>query len=664
LQGSFDRLFSSVELRGRTLRNRIVNTAHTTSLGEDGLAGDRCRAYYRARAEGGAGMIVMEPTPVHPTARITADNFLTDDDRVIEPLSRLAADVRGAGAVLVTQLYHVGLYGVPVASMRERWGPSAIQPPGAHDRAHAMTKAEIAEVVAGFGRAAARSARAGCDGVEVLMAHDGLLDSFMSPLYNQRTDEYGGTCANRLRFAHEVLEAIREVIGEEYILGVTLSGDHFVSGGLGIEDCAEIAVSLAAGGALDYLAIGNSGYQALHLNIPTMDVARGFGGRFAAAVRAAEPDALVIAEGRISTPEIGERLLADGACDLVGMTRALIADPELPNKAKAGRLSEIRPCIACNQLCWGRRNQQFFISCLQNPAAGLELHYDGRAGHERAAARRRDLLVIGGGPAGLEAARVAAQLGHRVRLIERSDRLGGQALIAAKMPHHGEFAGVVSYRERELERLGVEIRLGFEPGAEAILELAEDAIAVATGSSVDTSGYQPALGSGVELAPSASGSVVSAESVIEGRAGLGAECAVVLDGLGHRKALAAAESLASRSCEVVVVTADQAIGAELAPMAALPGFTQRLAAFGVRIETGTLVLSFDGSAVRLRRRYDGSELELAADLLVTATPNFAEASLAPALANRGLEVSVIGDALAPRTMDSAIRDGFRVAHAL
>jgi 2,4-dienoyl-CoA reductase-like NADH-dependent reductase (Old Yellow Enzyme family) len=366
---AFPHLFAPLMLRGRRLRNRIVMTAHTTSMGVDGIPGDRAAAYYAERARGGAGLIVVEPIPVHPTARVTPDNFTAQDPRYVPALGELAATVRGHGCALIQQLYHVGPYANPLASRRERWGPSPTQPLGAADRVHAMTRREIRELVTSFASAAATVAAAELDGVEVLMGHDGLIDSFLSPLHNHRADEYGGPARNRLRLAREVLDAVRSAVGDR-ILGVSLSGDHFSAGGLHADDCAEIAATLVDGHDVDYVAVTNAGYLAAHLIIPTMDVDPGFGDQFARAVKHALPGTPVLAQGRITTPQLAESLLAGGACDLVGMTRALIADPYLPTKARTGRTAEIRPCIGCNQQCWGRRARQFFISCLRRAGPG------------------------------------------------------------------------------------------------------------------------------------------------------------------------------------------------------------------------------------------------------------------------------------------------------
>jgi 2,4-dienoyl-CoA reductase-like NADH-dependent reductase (Old Yellow Enzyme family) len=643
----FEKLFSPFPLRGRTLANRLVCVAHTTSMGQDGLPADRVRDYYVERARGGVAMIVMEPVPVHETARLTVANFVDGDDGLVAPLALLADAVHEHGTVIVSQLYHVGAHASSLASMRERWAPGPHAGDGP-DRTHAVTRAEIAEAVRSFASTGARALEAGVDGVEVLMAHGGLIGSFFSETQNRRTDEYGGTFENRIRFAGEVLESTRAAIGPEAILGITLSGDHFHAGEPGGEECAAIAAALARASDIDYVAVGNGSYHAFEMIIPPMDVELGVGIPFARRVKEALPGTAVVAEGRITTPELGERALAEGACDLVGMARALIADPELPDKARTGRLGEIRPCIGCNQQCWGRRSQQFFISCLQNPAVGLEGRYGGRKLRRTVTPRR--VVVAGGGPAGLEAARVAAERGHDVSLLEREAQLGGQALLAARLPHHAEFLAVVTYRERELARLGVDVHLGVEATVPRVLELAPDSVLVATGS-------RPAPESRWDGPVLAAADVVGGIRIPDGPL-------VLVDEEGHRKALGTAELLASEGRAVTLVTRAASVGRPLEAIGVLPGQLRRLAAAGVRLETLSEVEGFDGESALVRSIYDGRRQRIPAAVLVVAAPHVADDALVEPLRAAGLEAVVIGDALAPRLIDAAIRDGSRAAWEL
>jgi NADPH-dependent 2,4-dienoyl-CoA reductase/sulfur reductase-like enzyme len=378
-------------------------------------------------------------------------------------------------------------------------------------------------------------------------------------------------------------------------------------------------------------------------------------------VKAALPQTVVIGEGRVGTPALAEELLADGVCDLVGMNRALIADPELPRKAGEGRVGEIRPCIYCNQSCLGRRMRQFSISCVQNPATGFEGRY-GRRRLTRVPVAKR-VVVVGGGPSGLEAARVAAERGHEVILIEARHELGGQARLAARLPHHAEFLGVVDYRERELARLGVRVETGRPAGPDDVARFAPDVVLVATGSRPDRSGFQPALGAGVDVAEEAKERVIAAADVVAG-ASVPAGDVVLLDGEGHRKSLGTAELLAASGRVVTVVSADALVGSELEWAAARTGYLERLADLGARLRAGTVVVRYDGERVLVRSLYDGCEDEVAAAALVLATPHVAEDSLLESLEREGIEAIAIGDARAPRLLDAAVNDGFRVAFDL
>lgn len=651
--GDFPRLFSPLELRGRRLRNRIVSTAHKATMGEGGVPAERARHYYVERAAGGVGLIVTEPVPAHETAPATAAAFLADDDRLIPAFARLGEAMHAEGAAIVAQVHHIGAYADPLATMRERWGPTGLQRAGVGERVHGMSRAEIRELVAAFGRAAARIAAADLDGAEVLMAYDGLIDSFFSPALNHRRDNYGGPLFNRVRLAREVLLTVREQLGEDRILGFTVSGDARPSEGESID---EIAATLAHAAGVDYVGVGHGGYSRFRLTIPAMDVEAGFGAVTAKRMKAALSDVAVIAEGRMISPDLAERALTDGACDLVGMTRALIADPQLPEKARTGRVGEIRPCIGCNQQCWGRRSQQFFISCLQNPAVGLE----GRYGVRRLgrAARSKRLVVIGGGPAGLEVARVAAERGHSVTLLDAGDALGGQALLAARLPHHAEFANVVGYRVRELRRLGVRTRLGLRATPADVLALEPDVAVLATGSVPEREGYQPALGATVMIDDAARRRVTTPAEVLAG-APIEDGPVVLLDGEGHRRSLGTAEVLASRGHPTTVVAADPFVGAGLAPIAALDGYMERLAALGVSLMPMAAVTRYDGAEVVTRSLYDGAQRAVPAATLVVSVPPLPELGLLEPLRSAGLEPMVIGDARAPRLMDAAIRDGHR-----
>jgi thioredoxin reductase len=463
-----------------------------------------------------------------------------------------------------------------------------------------------------------------------MFAYDTLVDGFMSSARNRRSDRYGGSFENRMRLAVEILQALRETVGDEHLLGVTLTSS--------MPEYVEAAAHLTARCDLDYVAIGNGNYEASYLIIPPLDIEPGFGVARAAPVKAAVPTTAVVAEGRIVHPELGERALAEGACDLVGMTRALIADPDLPRKAAEARTEEIRSCVGVN-LCIARRFRKFPIACLQNPAAGFE------RSQPEMPARRRRLIVVGGGPAGLEAARVAATRGHEVILLEREDELGGQVALTALLPKQAPLAEIVTWRERELGRLGVRIVRGCSASAADVETFEPDVVLVATGSEPEPTG------------------VASAVDILRDIAAYEGDC-IVVDDEGHRKGAGVAELLASGGRVTTLVPNGIAPLADLVHESIAPLALQRLREARVRLVEGYRVERLDPGRVLLRRAYDESDLMLEASFVVHAGRHRACDALVAELRARDIEARAIGDARAPRRVEDAIRDGWQEALAL
>jgi NADPH-dependent 2,4-dienoyl-CoA reductase/sulfur reductase-like enzyme len=438
-----------------------------------------------------------------------------------------------------------------------------------------------------------------------------------------------------MRLAREILDRLRETIGPDRLLGVTLSA--------ALPGYAEAAAHLAERCDIDYFGIGDGSYAEPHLLIPPLEIPAGVGVANAAEAKSRLPHTAVIAEGRINRPEIAERALAEGACDLAGMTRALISDPQLLRKAARGEADRIRVCIADN-LCIARRIKKFPIACLQNPAAGFE-HEVGD--ESRAADAPRHVVVVGGGPAGLEAARVAAMRGHAVTLLERADRLGGQVALLGRLPRMNAYREVASWREGELRRAGVRIELGHEATAESVAALEPDTVIVATGS-VPGGRYAGSV-SAVEVAAGA--------ELPDGPA-------VVIDEEGNRKGVGVAELLAAGGRQVTLVPVGVRAGATLGPAFALPPALGRLREAGVRIVEGFALESAGGDRVVLRNAYDGSPLELEAAVVIDAGRHSARDGIVADLRARGIDPLIVGDARAPRQVDDAIREGFEAARSL
>jgi 2,4-dienoyl-CoA reductase-like NADH-dependent reductase (Old Yellow Enzyme family) len=628
----FPRLLSPLSLRGHELLNRVVLTAHTVSFSQDGVPGARARDYYVARAAGGAGLIVMEPVPVLPSGGVTPQNYRFRDERFVSGLREVVDAVHEHGTVFVSQLYHLGPNADPVATMEDLWSVSAGPPPGGGaGLTRAIDESDIAELVAAHVDAARTVLAAGVDGVECMFAYDTLVDGFMSKARNRRSDAYGGSFENRMRLAREILAALRNEIGAAALLGVTLTAS--------MPGYVEAVAHLLEHCDVDYFGIGNGDYDHLELLMPPLDFEPGFGVRFARAVKQAVPAAVVIAEGRITRPEIAERALLDESCDLVGMTRAQIADPELVLKAAGEREAEIRECVALN-VCVARRLHKFPVACVQNPEAGFEANAVPRA------AKPRQVVVVGGGVAGLEAARVAAVAGHAVTLLERDQALGGQVALVAELPRQSAHRHLIDWRASELERLGVEVALGVDADAEVVAELDPDIVLVATGSEPDRrySGTVPAI------------------DVLRG-AELSAGPVVVLDEEGHRKGSGVAEALAGAGHELALVGDGVAPAALLEQTLARAPTLRRLQALGVRMIFAALVVAVE--ARRLVLDPGGGELEeLEAAAVVHAGRHRPVDRLVRGLRELGLEAVAVGDARAPRLVEDAIRSGYDVAKAL
>jgi 2,4-dienoyl-CoA reductase-like NADH-dependent reductase (Old Yellow Enzyme family) len=585
----FPHLFAPLELRGRRLPSRAVFTAHTVSYAQDHVPGERARAYYEARAAAGIGMIVMEPLPVLPNAGMTPQNYRHRDERFVPGLRRVVDAVHAHGAVFVSQLFHMGANADPFAADAERWAPSPGLAPGGPDGVRAIDEQDMETLVDGHLHAARAALAAGADGVECMFAYDTLVDQFLSPVRNRRTDAYGGPLENRARLAAAILDALRAEVGPDRLVGLTVTA--------ALPGYEEAVAHLTARCEIDYVGVGHGNYEQPHLVVPPMELPPGHGVPFAARAKAAAPDAVILAEGRINRPEIAEQALADGACDLAGMTRALIADPQILVKARAGQGERIRACVGYN-LCIARRFRKFSVACLQNPASGAE----GEIGTLGPAAAPRDVLVVGAGLAGLEAARVAAERGHRVRMLEREDEPGGQVRLLARLPRQEPFGELVEWRVSELDRLGATLELGVDVDAETAAARAPDAVLVATGADP-----APLEGS------------VPAAAVLAG-AGLPDGPVVVLDLEGHRKGSGVAEVLAGQGRDVTLVALTSPTLAVLVSAAIAPLSLGRLAALGVELVEGHRLAAVGDGAVRLTRVYDGSERVLEAAAVVHGLP--------------------------------------------
>jgi 2,4-dienoyl-CoA reductase-like NADH-dependent reductase (Old Yellow Enzyme family) len=663
MTGDFPHVFEPLRLRHKTLRSRINFGAHTANMAEDGLPGARHIGYYRERALGGAGMIVVEPIPIHRTGVLTRGNFRHDDDAVIPAFRRLTEACRAANpdVVMVHQLYHVGQHGDADNSFAPNWSPSGL--PSYHDAdgSHAMTGPEIEELIDGFVEAAGRAQASGFDGVEVFAAYNAVVDQFWARWSNRRTDEWGGSLANRMRFSAEILRRIRERCGDEFIIGMAISADPSSEAFPSIGELAEVVAWHDARRLMDYVTCGTGSYFDFEAIMPTSLYDQRLGEPFAAALKAVVTHALVQAESHIRTPAAAEAVLAAGHADMVSIVRGQIADPHLVAKARAGRAADVRPCISCNQLCWGRRSRDYWISCLVNPSAGREWAWDGDRFEPSQDPRR--VLVVGGGPAGLEAARVAAERGHRVTLLERGPTLGGQFRLAGLQPSRGQIIDLLDWYAGSLDALGVEVRFGVQAGPDEVAAADADEVIVATGSRPPRTGFQRALPMVDRLPGVDAGDVFAVQDVLDGSAVPGRRV-LVLDDLGDWRGLGTALHLAEHGHEVTILTPAPVVAGGLFHSAADGPLRRRFAAAGGQSITSACVLGWRDGLVHVRSLLDGALTTVPADALVIAETPVVEPALAEALTARSISFHQIGDCVAPRRASLAFLEGRELARSL
>jgi 2,4-dienoyl-CoA reductase-like NADH-dependent reductase (Old Yellow Enzyme family)/thioredoxin reductase len=471
-------LFSPVRIGRMTAKNRLLMPAMSINFGVDpnGWVTDQLTGYLAARARGGAGMILVGGGGVHPTGLELPGLPALWDDGCIPALKKMVAAVKSFDTCFGVQLMHGGRQ----SYHDHKVAPSPIPAPAVVKGVpKELSLAEIAELVTAFGDAARRCREAGFDFVEVHGAHGYLINQFLAPNANHRQDRYGGRFENRIRFFLEVLADIKAKAGADFPVGLRINGEDYIDGGWTLDDALRLAPILEHNGA-DYLHVSAGVYGSRQLTIPSMYVPHGCFVHLAEAVKKVV-SIPVVGVGRIKSPELADRLLKAGRIDVVAMGRALIADPMLPEKARTGNLNRIRPCIGC---CLGCIHAVLALepgSCVVNPDVGREFLMKA----DEVAALPKSVLVVGAGPAGLAAARMAALRGHRVTVVEEKGRIGGLLRLAARAPGRGEIMDVIDFLSREIEALGVGLRLNTKLDATLLDSLNPDAVVLASGSLPD-----------------------------------------------------------------------------------------------------------------------------------------------------------------------------------
>lgn len=658
-------LFEPIDIGTLELPNRVYHAPVTLNHVDrtTGFPTDALAHYYAERARSGLGLIIQGAMDVSPRSEFwPVPHARMYDPAIVPVLRRIVDGVHAHGTRIFVELFHIGQAANVRHSDEPPVAPSAVPSLIAGRTPKIMEQEDIDLAIDGFVRSTVNAREAGYDGVELHATHGYLLGQFLSPFFNRRDDAYGGSLEHRMRFLRETIERCRAAVGDDFVIGVRLVGDELLAGGLEVADAVAIARRLAAAGGLDFLDIDIGAHQNYHVTMSPMYGAPNFNVALASAVReAVDTLPILCAPGRLVDPGQAERVLADGHADLIGLGRALISDPEWLAKARTGRSDDIRHCVFCNQYTMGNLFKGLPVSCIQNPAAGRERQFGADTLQPARPARR--IAVIGGGPAGMEFARVAALRGHRVTLYEREPELGGQVRLAARLPRRDEIAGVVRWLGLQMERCGVTVVTGSAMDADRIAALDADAIVIATGARFAADGF-----SGVTAQPIAgavgAASVTTPEALLAGAAEAGAT-ALIIDADGHVTAAGIAELLAARGTRVTLLTCYPSIGSKLFDEVNFPHVYARLLELNVSLRVNAWVAGIRPGDADVFNLYAPARLEtIAADTVVMVTARAATDQLYLALVGRVAELHRIGDCVAPGDIGTAMLSAHRLARTL
>ncbi|BCW90952.1 3-oxocholoyl-CoA 4-desaturase [Alphaproteobacteria bacterium SO-S41] len=649
---AFTHVHKPITIGSVEIKNRVVRTAHSTAIG-GGTLSDDLVAYHEARAKGGVGLSVLEAMSVHPSALSTLNMI---DPTLAEKYPRMIERLRPYGMRMFQQLFHAGHHGRQLDGSPP-WGASDVVSSENGVAPVPMTKAMIDTLIGAYAKAAQSVAQWGSDGVELHAGHGFLPQQFLSTYANRRDDDYGGSFENRSRFIVEILAAIRASVPPGFVVGIRLSPD-LLEGGVTVEDNLALSKRIVAEKLVDFVSVSSGTFQTMHKMIGGMHEPAGFEMVTSAPITTAL-DVPTIAVGRVRTLEEADQLIRSGEADLVGMVRATIADPDLVAKSFAGLPEQVRPCIGCNQGCIGQLlAPPHRMGCAVNPAVGFEL----RLGDDRLvkAETPQKVLVVGGGPAGMEAARVAALRGHKVILAEAEANLGGTIKLAGAAPNRGGIKDIIVWMQDEIYRLGVDVRLNTYMEAADIAAEAPDHVIVACGSTPRMDGVQ-ASNPGEPVRGMEQGHVLSSHDLFQATGRDFGRTAVVIDDLGHYEAIAAAEHLVAKGLDVTFVTRHLAFGPLVESALMTVPALQRLSRGAFTVKTRTRAIAIDRDGVLIGPTYApaGSNMisKVPADTVVFVSANHANRELYNEALAAGTKARIAGDANAPRFLPTAIREG-------
>lgn len=653
---SFPNLFRAIEIGGVSIPNRFALTATAEVFSHpDGLTNHRYTSYLEHLARAGVGLLILGNRLAHPLSGTPARGYTWGyRPEIVAHDQRLTAAIHETPAKVFAQLVHFGAHGNSFAhdDYRVLKGPSRLPSPVWNETPDAMDRSDLEETAGSFARCAELAREGGFDGVELHMTNAYLLHQFMSPLYNNREDEYGGSLENRLRFPLEVLERVRERVGGDYPLGVRLTTNENHPEGMGLSEWMEVAKRFSQSGMADFMGFSAGTYHSFGAQVGIEDMPQYYLCDEIAKIRS-EIEIPVIASGAMQDPFKNEELVRSGQVDIIGLSRPLMADGDYVTKVRDGREDEIRRCIRCNQGCIARLFKAVAVGCTINPEFGRERFF---ASLKKRPVLKKRVVVVGGGPAGMRAATRLAQRGHVVTLFEKDSVLGGQVRLIARQPGRSSFKMLIEDLEREIDDAGVDVQLGAEVTGESIRSLTPDTVILATGSRAIRTGFSakfPFVLSipGLDQIRSATVPEILRDGIS------GGERVLILDDEGTRYTAGTAEFILDNGGEVVLLTALPQIFPGLGFTLEQSTLFSRLFQGGLKPLTNSWLGRIEGTRAVAYNVYSAKEEAIEGiDIVVTSTGREPDLALYDTLRDGQLEVHRIGDCLAPRLLDQAMYD--------